>query len=166
VNKTNHFNLRLKAHSVFSKEFNFLRTQPTLNKHVLCILHVVKVRRLGNLHRYTVQCVLPVNLFNEKIFLFIWFWLVIVAVVTCVSTLAWILRAATRSERHRYALRYLNIAGKIKVTNCSFVISLNEEFQNIEANETLSAIDLKRVRERERELRELLTARTLNSSDT
>ena len=48
-----------------------------------------EIRQLDNVHDYTVQCVLPINLFNEKIFLLIWFWLVFVAVATFVSLLQW-----------------------------------------------------------------------------
>lgn len=38
---------------------------------------------------YTVQCVLPINIFNEKVFVIVWFWLVIVALVTFVSMIYW-----------------------------------------------------------------------------
>jgi len=52
----------------------------------------LKVRRLGAVHDYNVQCVLPINLFNEMIFLFVWFWLVLVGLVTTASLLMWITR--------------------------------------------------------------------------
>lgn len=71
----------------------------------------VRVRRLGNLHRYTVQCVLPVNLFNEKIYLFLWFWLVFVISATIISLLKWSMRAVIRVDRHRYVKRHLKLAG-------------------------------------------------------
>ena len=44
---------------------------------------------MGNLHRYTVQCVLMINMFNEKIFMFLWFWFVLVLVIFCGSLIYW-----------------------------------------------------------------------------
>ena len=73
-----------------------------------------KVRRLGNVQRYTVQCVLPINLFNEKIYLFIWFWMVFVAAITCFSLLTWTLRSAFRVDRHRYIKKHLRLMDKLE----------------------------------------------------
>ncbi len=42
------------------------------------------------LHRYVVQCVLPINLFNEKIFIFIWFWFAMLCILTVTSALKWV----------------------------------------------------------------------------
>ncbi|CAF3912168.1 unnamed protein product [Rotaria magnacalcarata] len=49
------------------------------------------VRNLAdNIHTYTVQCSLPINLFNEKIFLIIWFWLYFTTICTLFGFLYWI----------------------------------------------------------------------------
>ena len=80
------------------------------------VRHVtLQVRRLGAVHRYSIQCVLPINLFNEKIYLFLWFWMVLVAAVTCISTLSWLLRIVIHKDRHQYVRRYVNLAVKLKV---------------------------------------------------
>ena len=39
---------------------------------------------------HMIQCVLPINRFNEKIYLFLWFWLVFVTLTTFVSTISWV----------------------------------------------------------------------------
>jgi hypothetical protein len=48
------------------------------------------IRILGNIHKYTLQCVLPINIFNEVIFLFLWFWLIFNSLINFISLTSWI----------------------------------------------------------------------------
>jgi hypothetical protein len=56
-----------------------------------------QIRQQTNVHRYTVQCVLPINLFNEKVFLLIWFWLIFVGLSTVLDILYWTSKSAVLS---------------------------------------------------------------------
>ncbi|KAK4470488.1 hypothetical protein MN116_006038 [Schistosoma mekongi] len=58
----------------------------------------------------TVQCTLPVNMLNEKIYVFLWFWFVFVASLEVASIGVWIYRLAARQSRLRFLIRYLKIA--------------------------------------------------------
>jgi len=69
-----------------------------------------KIRQNTNVHRYTVQCVLPVNIFNEKIFTIVWFWLLIVGVVTVVGLLLWLFQLTCWPAQYRYVRRKLDSA--------------------------------------------------------
>ncbi len=72
-----------------------------------------QIRQLGNIHRHTVQCVLPINLFNEKIFIFLWFWLVFVSLSCIMSFITWLARCAFRLDQVRYVKRHLRACDKL-----------------------------------------------------
>ena len=57
---------------------------------------------LGNVQRYTVQCVLPINMYTEKIYTFLWFWMVFVAAVSVINLLTWLMRFLMTSDSVRY----------------------------------------------------------------
>lgn len=65
--------------------------------------------QMGSSHRHTVQCVLPINLFNEKIYALIWFWFAGVAITNFLSLGRWALMIGLRSRRVRYIRRHLKV---------------------------------------------------------
>ena len=66
-----------------------------------------KVRTLTSVNHHTVQCVLPINLFNEKVYIFVWFWYVFVAFLTFLSFLMWIFKIACTVDHIRYVKRHM-----------------------------------------------------------
>ena len=72
-----------------------------------------RIRQMGNVHPHTVMCVLPINLFNEKIYIFLWFWFVFLAAATAMSFLRWIWVIGFRHSRTRYVRKHLKIMDKI-----------------------------------------------------
>lgn len=72
-----------------------------------------QIRFLGdNIHDYVVQCALPINLFNEKIFIFIWFWLIYVAVASIYGLLVW-LWYSLPLNRVNFLKKYLKLMDRI-----------------------------------------------------
>ncbi|MFH4983351.1 hypothetical protein AB6A40_010060 [Gnathostoma spinigerum] len=67
----------------------------------------VSVREMGNTHNWTVQCVLMVNMFAEKIFVFLWFWFAVVAVFTLMNMIYWLYVTFSQSESRAFVKKYL-----------------------------------------------------------
>ncbi|CAF3769155.1 unnamed protein product [Rotaria socialis] len=74
------------------------------------------VRNLAdNIHTYTVQCSLPINLFNEKIFLIIWFWLYFTALFTLFGFLYWVVSFFYPKFYRSNLIRYLSSMKRVNV---------------------------------------------------
>ena len=86
------------------------------------------IRMLGNNVRYTVQCVLSINLFNEMIFLLIWFWLVVVAAVSVLNFIRWTLCTVSQQDRKRYIKKQLNLLEAINDDNAKYVDPFIKEY--------------------------------------
>ncbi|OAF67535.1 Innexin unc-9 [Intoshia linei] len=70
-----------------------------------------EIKTLGNVQRYTVQCVLPINLFNEKIYIIIWFWFILVTILSFVSLSSWMFEIISVKVQNRYVNRQLSAVG-------------------------------------------------------
>jgi len=81
------------------------------------------IRTLGdNIQPFDVQCLLPINIYNEKIFLFIWYWLAIVAIASIYGLIKWFYYFTTNA-RINFIQRYLQ-ANEIRYYKSSTPSSL------------------------------------------
>ncbi|KFD52086.1 hypothetical protein M513_07068, partial [Trichuris suis] len=71
------------------------------------------IRDLGNIHRHTVQCVLMINMFNEKIYLFLWFWMFLVGSATAGNLLYWICSSMSNTYREGMIQSHLRITADL-----------------------------------------------------
>jgi hypothetical protein len=70
-----------------------------------------EIRVLGNMHRHTVQCVLVINMFTEKIFIFMWLWFVMLFVFTALNALFWLVTVVPTNARASFVRKFLDLAG-------------------------------------------------------
>ncbi|GMT10764.1 hypothetical protein PFISCL1PPCAC_2061, partial [Pristionchus fissidentatus] len=68
-----------------------------------------EVRVLGNTQRHSVQCVLVINIFNEKIFILIWLWFILLFVASTLDMLYWFSISLFHRDRFRFILRHLEL---------------------------------------------------------
>lgn len=73
-----------------------------------------KVRVLGNLQNHSIQCVLMINMFNEKIYLFLWWWFLVVAMLTIVNMIYWFVVSVARNMQRDYVDHYLRVYSGMK----------------------------------------------------
>ena len=90
------------------------KESPRFPRVTLCDFNI---RQMVNIQRFTVQCVLPINLFNEKVFIFLWFWFVLVSILSCINMLVWVYNLYYQKNRVSYAKKYLKLGQVALVPN-------------------------------------------------
>ena len=73
-----------------------------------------QIRDLQNIRRWTVQCVLPINLFNEKIFTFLWFWLLVVTCLSVFNFIKWLYLIVIKRNNYKYVKKYLTLNNRLQ----------------------------------------------------
>lgn len=70
-----------------------------------------KIRQLQNVQTFTVQCVLSINLFLEKMYLILWFWLLILLVFNSVNLLQWMVKSLRPHSGESFLMKYILLLG-------------------------------------------------------
>merc|ERR1719270_920654 len=87
-----------------------------------CTFH--KYGPSGNIQRHDAQCVLPINILNEKIYVFLWFWFALFAVITIFDLLHHCGLLFFNNIRGTILQRKLRTTPKHKLPNLSIDIPL------------------------------------------
>jgi hypothetical protein len=69
---------------------------------------------IGEINSQTIECVLGVNLYNEKIFLFVWGWLWFMVIMNALSIMNWFNQLFNGNNRYRWIETYILMGNKSK----------------------------------------------------
>ena len=90
---------------LYSRAFCFSHNFFSNLEIVLCDFSIREIGNLNKLHKYTVQCVLPINLFNQQIFMVIWFWYFLVLFLNIIELINWSMKTANGAKWARKHVR-------------------------------------------------------------
>lgn len=68
-----------------------------------------KIRELGERHHYTVECILVINIFIEKLYFLFWIWLFFLLIVSIVQLMSFVYAVFVPHSRHRFIAHHLEL---------------------------------------------------------
>lgn len=90
--------------------------------------YLADIRQLGSVNRYVAQCVLPVNMLNEKLYIFLWYWTGLVAICTAISIPLWMIRLGILRNRMHFIKKFLRINEQFQRADKLLLKSFTQEF--------------------------------------
>jgi len=110
---------------------SFLETEPSdridpmsevFPRVTKCTFH--KYGPSGTIQRHDVQCILPINIINEKIYVALWFWLMILACLSVLDIIHHLILVSFRGVRWVILKRKLGTAPAFKVVGMDIDLAL------------------------------------------
>ncbi|KAH9592903.1 Innexin inx2, variant 2 [Schistosoma haematobium] len=96
----------------------------------------IQVRHLGTKNNlFTAICALPVNMFNEKIYIFLWLWILFVTMITIISIINWVIRFIIKNCQTTYIQHYLVVSIQSQLLDKYFNHSFDCDGCNIQLND-------------------------------
>ncbi len=68
-----------------------------------------QIRELGERHYYTVECILVINIFIEKMYFILWVWFWMLLLITIIDTIRLIYRIFIRHSRNIFITQHLDL---------------------------------------------------------
>nr|CDJ94502.1 Innexin domain containing protein [Haemonchus contortus] len=68
-----------------------------------------EVREMGNIQTHTVQCVLLINIFTEKIFILLWAWYVFLGTLTALNMFSWMFAMFSETSKEHFIINHLEM---------------------------------------------------------
>ncbi|CAJ0587513.1 unnamed protein product, partial [Mesorhabditis spiculigera] len=70
------------------------------------------VRETANIQTHTVQCVLIINIFTEKIFIVLWAWYLFLSAFTAANLVSWLWLVFSETSKEHFVISHLEMAEK------------------------------------------------------
>ncbi|KAL6739235.1 hypothetical protein Aduo_012711 [Ancylostoma duodenale] len=67
------------------------------------------VREMGNIQTHTVQCVLLINVFTEKIFIVLWAWYIFLGTLTACNLFSWMFAIFSETSKEHFLINHLEM---------------------------------------------------------
>lgn len=74
-----------------------------------------QIRELGERHYYTVECILIINIFIEKMYFLLWVWFWLLLSITIIDTLRFMYRVLIRHSRNTFIIQHLDLIVRSRI---------------------------------------------------
>lgn len=83
----------------------------TFPRQIICN---IKIRQMNNVNMFSIQCILPINIYNHKIYVFTWFWFIFLSVINVYSLLKWSYTLLSPFQRWKFVKHYVHVLSHLE----------------------------------------------------